>query len=228
MEKNMSRLLVETVVRNSLKSIRENPEREIRNLVDMALQFSEGRFQKNFFTIAQTMLQNEDSAYYDLIRNIVFHTETDRLHTFGMNLGYNSCTRGAQMIRDHEAAMACRIPWSLSIQIDPQKLTGNYERYELLIHDGERLGIFTWMLFPSGCVQTVLPLVREHPDSAFCIFCEARSLTPAFLDEAEGIHNIMLVVRYDEKAVKKSPCSGRWDSYILYGIHTARRTLRPY
>lgn len=52
MTKNMSRLLVETVVRNALKSIRNDPERGVRNLIDMALQFSEGRFQKNFFTIA--------------------------------------------------------------------------------------------------------------------------------------------------------------------------------
>lgn len=75
----MSRLLVETVVKKSLKGIKDSPERGIRNLVDMALQFSEGRFQKNFFTMAQIMLQNENSAYYDLVRETVTHTDTDRL-----------------------------------------------------------------------------------------------------------------------------------------------------
>lgn len=69
MEKSMSRFLVETVVKKALKSIKDSPERGIRNLVDMGLQFSEGRFQKNFFTVAQTMLQNENSAYYSLVRN---------------------------------------------------------------------------------------------------------------------------------------------------------------
>jgi len=71
MEKSMARMLVETVVKKALKSIQDDPERGIRNLVDMGLQFSEGRFQKNFFTVAQTMLQNENSAYYSLVRNMV-------------------------------------------------------------------------------------------------------------------------------------------------------------
>ena len=94
MEKSMSRMLVETVVKKALKSIKESPERGIRNLVDMALQFSEGRFQINFFTVTQTMFQNENSAYYGLVRNVVAYTDSDRLFTFGMNLGYNSCTEG--------------------------------------------------------------------------------------------------------------------------------------
>ena len=59
MENSISRMLVEMVVRKALKSIKDDPERGIRNLVDMALQFSsEGRFQRDFFSAAQTMLQN--------------------------------------------------------------------------------------------------------------------------------------------------------------------------
>ena len=49
MEHNMSRILIETTVRQTLKGITENPKRSIRNLVDMALHFSEGRFQSRFF-----------------------------------------------------------------------------------------------------------------------------------------------------------------------------------
>ena len=63
MEQTMSRLLIETVVKRALEDIKESPERGIRNLIDMALQFSEGRFQREFFTSAQAMLQNENSAY---------------------------------------------------------------------------------------------------------------------------------------------------------------------
>lgn len=49
MENNMSRILIETTVRQTLKGIKENPKRSIRNLVDMALHFSQGRFQSHFF-----------------------------------------------------------------------------------------------------------------------------------------------------------------------------------
>lgn len=49
MENNISRILIETTVRQTLKGLNEDPKRSIRNLVDMALYFSEGRFQRHFF-----------------------------------------------------------------------------------------------------------------------------------------------------------------------------------
>ena len=90
MENSLSRILIETTVRQTLKGLQEDPKRSIRNLVDMALQFSEGRFQNRFFETAQTMLKNEGSAYYALVQDATSHIETEHLVTFGMNLGYNS------------------------------------------------------------------------------------------------------------------------------------------
>ena len=106
MENTMSRILVTSVVRKALNDMKESPERSTRNLVDMALQFSEGRFQQRFFTSAQTMLKNKNSGYYGLIRNTLARVDTERLFTFGMNLGYNSCTVGARKIRENEKNLA--------------------------------------------------------------------------------------------------------------------------
>lgn len=198
MEKNLSGMLVETVVKKALKDIKDNPERGIRNLVDRALQFSTGRFQQNFFAVAQAMLQNENSAYYGLVRDTVAYADMERLYTFCMNLGYNSCTAGVQRIRNNEEKMNCNIPWTISIQIDTQKFEERKETYETLIQDGENLGIYTWMLFDMDDPQKVLHLARKYPDSAFCIFCEAKNMSASFLDEATDFLNVMLVVRYDE------------------------------
>ena len=63
------------------------------------------------------MLQNENSAYYQLVREVVSHADTDRLYTFGMNLGYNGCTVGAQRIRENEENLGCNIPWTGPIQV---------------------------------------------------------------------------------------------------------------
>lgn len=57
MENSLSRILIETTVRQTLKGLQENPKRSIRNVVDMALQFSEGRFQSRFFETAQELLK---------------------------------------------------------------------------------------------------------------------------------------------------------------------------
>lgn len=216
MEKSMSRMLVETVVKRAIKSIKDSPERGIRNLVDMALQFSEGRFQKNFFTMAQTMLQNENSAYYGLVRETVMHTDADRLYTFGMNLGYNSCTEGARRIRHNEEKMNCNIPWTISLWIDTQKLNANHEPYDALIREGESLGIYTWMLFVLEDPRQALSLVKNHPDSAFCVFCQTGDLSAAFLAEAAGMNNIMLVVRYEESSANR--CAMLREMGLLYSV----------
>ena len=62
MARDISRVLIETVVRKMLREAKDSPERSIRNLVDMALYFSDGRIQRNFFTVAQEMLRNGRGA----------------------------------------------------------------------------------------------------------------------------------------------------------------------
>ena len=122
MEETMSRILVGTFVKRMLKEIRESPERNTRNLVDMALQFSRGRFQQHFFGAAQTMLQKEDSGYYALVRDTVAWADLDRLYTFGMNLGYNGCTAGARRIRENEKRLGCNIPRTILLELDTEGL----------------------------------------------------------------------------------------------------------
>lgn len=217
MEKCMTWMLIETVVKKALKSIKDDPERGIRNLVDMALQFStESRFQKNFFTVIQTMLQNENSAYYALARDVATNTSTDRLFTFGMNVGYNGCTAGANVIRQNEENMNCNIPWTISLELDTQIYQENEDRYHELIREGEALGIYTWMLFSLTDPKTALSLAAEHTDSAFCVFCEAEDLTEEVLEEAAELPHVMLVLRYGENAGEV--CRALREKELLFSV----------
>ena len=102
MTANTSRILIETTVRKTIKDIANDPERSIRRVVDMAVNFSNGRFQKHLFVSAQKMLSNDQSAYYSLVRDTVGNINTEKLVHFGMNLGYNSCTAGAKILREIE------------------------------------------------------------------------------------------------------------------------------
>jgi len=200
MENSMSRILIETVVRTTLKDMKEDPERSIRNLVDMALHFSNGRFQTNFFQVAQTMLKNENSPYYALLRNISSSVDTERLVTFGMNLGYNSCTLGAKKIRENEQELGCNISWTVAFQTDSSQIFEHLSEYQTAVADGEKLGIYAWMLFARSHPQDLLPLIRKHPDSAFFLFCGPDDIDTAFLDSISDVNNLMLVVRYEEAA----------------------------
>ena len=75
MGKDITKILVETAVRRTVKNLKKSPEREARNLVDLGLQLSTGRFQKRLFMHAQTMLKNQNSAYYTLIKNTAMNVD---------------------------------------------------------------------------------------------------------------------------------------------------------
>ena len=196
MENSLSRILIETTVRQTLKGLQENPKRSTRNLVDMALQFSEGRFQSHFFETAQTPLKNEDSAYYALVQDTASHIETEHMVKFGMNLGYNSCTWGAQHIRLNEKRLGFNIPWTVLFRIESLSYAEHHVQYESAIADGERLGIYSWILLTREDPSFLLPLVQKHSDSAYFLLCEPESVTEAFLDMASQTKNLMLVVRF--------------------------------
>ncbi len=199
MANNITRILTEAVVKNTLKEIEDSPERSIRRLVDMALNFSKGRFKNDFFTVAQKMLENENSPYYDLIRDIVTHVDHERLLRVGMNVGFNSCTEGAKTIRKNEETLGFNIPWAVFLHLDMQVLLEKPKLYDRIFSQGEALGIYTWILFEGGPLEELLPLIRKHGESAFVLVCEPESMTEDFLDSAAQIYNMMPVVRYEEE-----------------------------
>lgn len=216
MEKSVSRILVETYVRDALRKIRNDPERGIRNLVDMALQFSGGRFRYDFLSTVRTMLGNESSAYYRLVKDIVGYVDEDRLCTFGMNLGYNGCTHGAKCIRKNEEEMGLNIPWSVVCELDPVSFEDDRQEYLSAIRDGESLGIYVWILGAMENPGNALSLAGQYPEGAFFILCRAEDLTAAFLDKAAESDNTMFVLQYGEDISKT--CEAMRRRNLMYSV----------
>lgn len=196
MQNNMTRILIETTIRNAIKQIKNDPERSMRNVVDMALNFTNGRFQQHFLSVAQTMLKNEDSSYYKLIPDIISNVDEEHLITFGMNIGYNSCTFGVEKIREIEVREQYNIPWSISLEICGNEYIKYKSAYHSLIEQGMQIGIYTWKIYSVGQLHHILTLAKSFPDCAFPIFCLQEEITPALLDDIIDIHNIMLVIQY--------------------------------
>lgn len=217
METNMPRVLIETIVKKALKEINDSPERSVRNLVDMALNFSEGRFQSRFFETAQTMLKNESSPYYELIRDTVAYVDAEHFAGFGINVGYNGCTVGAKKIRAAEEAQGFNVPWSISLCIDTQQFPDRQERYHRVIEQGEALGVYVWLLFAKGAPRELLTLPARHADSAFVLFCAPQDITPPFLDAAAALHNIMLAIRLADSTPQA--CDLAREKGLLYSVY---------
>jgi len=192
--------LIETVVRRTLSDIRDCPERTIRNLIDMALHFAEGRFERNFFSIAQHMLEDEHSAYYDLIKDAAMNVDTERALRFGMNLGYNGCALGAKTIRENEGKHCFNIPWSLSLIVDSLRFGELKECYHALIAQANSLGIYTFLLRTKGRMQDILSLIEHHKNSAFVLFCKAEEITDSFINVLEELPHAMVSVLMSKDA----------------------------
>lgn len=216
--RNVTHVLIETVVRRTLKDIQDSPKRSIRNLVDMALNFSEGRFQQQFFEVAQSMLQNEQSPYYALIQDVAAHVDTERLVRFGMNLGYNGCTVGAKRIRELEKQYGYNIPWTVALSLDIALFMTWQQRYHEVIAQGEEMGVYVWQLICEKQAQPILTLPLEHPDSAFILYCPAEEITDTFLDMAAELNNLMIVVRYDGDETAEA-CVKLRERGLLYSLY---------
>lgn len=198
MKKDMLYTLTETTVSNKLKDMRENPERSVRNLIDLGLLFSRGNFQNSFLTSAQTMLQNENSPYYKLIDNVVNGVDHQRLLTFGMNLGYNSFKNGSKDIRKNEKILNCIIPWEITLHISSSSFETHKHNYDKLFSDGEKLGIYSWIIFLDKPCLDFLELVKKYTNSVFFIFLDDCNMDNYFGDCVETLNNIMLLIELDK------------------------------
>ncbi len=204
--------LIETVVRKTLRDAKDSPERSFRNLVDLALYFSSSPAQQNFFDCARQILCDEQTAYYPLLRDLLTNVEEERLVSFGMTLGYDSCIAGARTIRAL-AGEGLRVPWFLTIQTVP----GQTGAYRSLIQQGRELGIFTYVLHSQEDPRDLLPLVSQYKDCAFILFCRPEDITTPFLEEAEALLNLTPAIQCREEA--ELACQHLRKRQLLYALY---------
>lgn len=217
MKKDMTRVLVESTVRRTLKNMQDSPERATRNLVDLGLQFSNGRFQARLLSQTQKMLQNTKSAYYDLVKNIVSTVDHDIITTFGVNLGYNSCTKGARLIREIEGERGFNIPWALNLAVNEEKMEEEPNFYPSVLCQGKALGIYTYLLFISGYSEKVISMIEKEPDCAFILFLRGHQISQSFIKKLKTVKNVMVSVYTNEDM--QGACQKLRDAKLLYAVY---------
>jgi hypothetical protein len=147
--KDITRLMINTAVDRGLKEMTDDPKRALRKLVDMGSEFSTGRFQPEIFSVITNILENEDSPYYKLIRDFLFNTDFNCVKTFGINIGYESWTYNARILRQKAEDLKFNIPWVLGFSYDSSAATKNamtVDRISNVINDAKNLGINTFTI----------------------------------------------------------------------------------
>lgn len=211
-----SRIIIKTFVKTALKDADEAPERCTRNLVDMALHFSKGRFQQSFFELSRRMLNNENSPYYPLIEDVLKHMDKEKLIEFGMNLGYNGCTMGAHIVRKIKRTESINVPWLLFLNID-SSCNDPAALYQTVFDQGKELGIYVYFLYTEQDPSRILPLIANNPDCAMILLCNSDSVTEDFAESAEDVDNLLIGVKYDDSA--DTACLVLRDHRLLYSVY---------
>lgn len=191
MNHSTSQSIIEATVSSAIKRIQNDPERSMRNMVDMGLMFCNGNFQQRFLAEAQRMLENENSSYYRIIPDLISNVDSSRITTFGINLGYHSCTKGARMIRKIEEEQGYNIPWCMALDLRNKDCCS-------LIEEKQSQGIFTWFLNSSSNMMLALDIAERFSDSAFIIICQPEDITETLLDEFGELYNVFFAVNYSD------------------------------
>lgn len=216
----LRRLLLERVVEHSVRSIRSDPERALRKLVDLGRDVAAGPGQKQFLGQVQQVLARRDCPYYRLARDLIAAVDPARLKTCGINLGWNGLTVGVRQIRAREAQLGRHIPWSLTLRLsgDPSFAPVCARR----LAEGRELGIRAYFLFPQaqpGAVELALDLARSAPDCVFFLFLPPG--TPADASLRQGPENLVLGLETTAPGWAEEARRLREDGclYLLYRVY---------
>ncbi len=209
---DLTRLLIEGAVGRTLSQVQKDSHRSLRNLVDLGLTVSKGRFQKTFLELAQHMLENEDSAYYSLLDQAIQRMDHETIKTFGVNVGYEGLTRGAKTIRRIEETEGYNIPWVLGMEL------GELDAARDLIRQGMELGIYVYGIWDTGADLAALrELLGQAPQCAFFLLTTGESLLRQGLEPLEDCRNVYISVRADDAGLEAAEALGAGG--FLYGVH---------
>lgn len=185
---NLRRILIEAAVEKAAGELKSDPKRGLRKLVDMAGQIAKGRFQKQAFEVMSSMLENENSGYYALLHSLACNTDIRHIKRFGINIGLNSWTEGARLIREREREYGYNIPWSVTISIaDDGFASAHLER---LIGEAVQEGIVTFFLVLGEVgMERLLGRLSRYPDCAFVLLVEPEAVTVEVADSLAQMLN---------------------------------------
>lgn len=188
-----SRAVIESLVSRSIRKIAEDPERGLRNLVDMGVDTATGRFQKHYMKIVQGVLQDENCPYYELVCRLTRETSNRNLTTFGVNVGWQSWTVGARQIRAYEARHGVDVPWSLTLHME-----GGAEGVDWagLVRAGQEMGVCTYFLHVGedrAAMEQAAALAESAPLCAFLLFAGPGAVRQA-IGQLSGLDNVMTVL----------------------------------
>ena len=199
-QETIARGILAGLIDRYIAEIREDPNRSIRKLLDIAERTSDGPTQRICYQMMQQMAENRQSPYYDMIHHLVTHAAPGTIRQFGINLGHNAWTFGSGHLRRLSEANEMPIPWAVLIDRSRTPDRISYDAVSEMIRTGRKQEIYAWMLMAwDGPDEWDLyaKTFREMDDSVFGLCVSPASLTDEILEDAAEIPNLMILLDTD-------------------------------
>lgn len=172
-KQDVTKALIELAVDQGMKDMKADSHRSIRRMADLGKQFARGRFQSRIFSLLQRLLSNEDSPYYEMIDQLLTHTNPEHIKRFGINIGYCGWTYGASLLRGKKSETGLSYPWFLVFPWKPDSNAGlTLQEIRSLITENCKNGTYCYVIHMQGSLldhTEIFRLFHEFPDCAFLL-----------------------------------------------------------
>ena len=207
---DMNRLLVEKPRYSApLNGSTEAPEEKSEISSIWVWSFPRDAFKSKSLPPRKPCYKTPNSVYYTLVKHAANHIDHERLLNFGMNLGYESCTKGAGTIRAIEAQEGFDAPWALTLSLNSHITLDVYDR---IFEQSTALGIYTTLLYVNDDFFEIFPLIKKHSHMAFVLFVNGNALSDACLQTLHELKNILICIADDDSAPEA--CKKLYDAHM--------------
>lgn len=199
---SITKAMIDTTVAHGIREMEEDPHRSVRRLADIGRRFSRSGFHEIIFSVIQELLSNDNSAYYDMVANLIRNSDKETLKTYGVNTGYMSWTYGAREIRKRQAENGQALPVSMHIRFDPS-VEGGFDAEALsdLIRQGTELGIYTYYIRQMSDLHDdyrIISMFDSYRDCAFTWMRPSGRLTAAQIQLLQSARNVCTALPLDD------------------------------
>lgn len=214
---DLLRILCEATVDRGLREIQRESKRSLRNFVDLAMNFSKGKLSRHFLGLFQSMLKDENSAYFEAAQALTQEVDLDTLKTFCVNFSLEGCSRGARKIRELEDSQGFNIPWAAVLCAGSEGL--DLSDCLRFVGEGTELGINVYFLLDySFSGESLQRLSSAYPKCAFFFLDNGLCADSRELFHLQDLRNVMYLIDIDKPGWQETADSLRRGKF-LYGVY---------
>lgn len=195
-------------VEKTLKYVHKNPEKNLKNAINLAKKISPNDYRSQIDTIDK-VISDPDDVFHKYILNMLNTIDPDVFDKTVINFLLNSVLFSEDLKKESREKYNCNIPWT--ILLDPttacnlkckgcwaaeygNSLNLSYEQIDDIISQGKELGIYFYIFTggePLVRKKDILKICEKHNDCEFLIFTNSTLIDEEFIDEMLRLKNIV-------------------------------------